>query len=247
MCKEPGDTKASGWSKGELRVTSSTEPLSVCFMKYHSQRREGGGSRISWIKEPLRFSLSPFNPPPRSRRPLSLFSFLPPQIDPLIRQSWHDTHVCVCWGDFRMRLQKAERMGRTGWARCRCVYVFEGLVHVCVLGREGWGVQDCQDNDHDSRPTDSPPAVLLSPCLRFGFGTRFEPRQWFPNAAELPGFFSLWAAIRRAKRLLAAQSLVLLTSGQCRAFLLNLINQPLHSKTHTDLTPAFMICPQGSY
>ena len=87
------------------------------------------------------------------------------------------THTVVCIGEIS-KFETSKSRGRTGWAGCRCVYVFEGLVHVCVFwGRKGvwWGwVVIGEDNDHDSHPTD-PPAVLLSSCLRFGFGTYFEP------------------------------------------------------------------------
>ena len=219
MCKDPRDTKDCGWSKGELRVTSSTEPLSVCFMKYHSQREGGGGgggaSRISWIKELLRFSLSPFNPPPRSRQVF----FLVPQTDPTTLQSWQRcTDPCVSRRFLNSTSKQQRARGRTGWARCRCVYVFEGVWFMCVLGKAGvgggGGAQSHQDNDHDSHPTDSPPAVLLSPCLRFGFGTHFEPPQWFQITAELPGF--LIPGYAQGPSGFWLHGLVLLTGGQKR-------------------------------
>lgn len=128
-------------------------------------------------------------------------------------------------------ITKAQRMRRTGWASCSLVRVC-----VCVFVRGGFRTTRIMTMTATQKVPPTPlPAVLLSPCLRFGFGTRFEPRQWFPIAAELPGFFIPGAARRRAKRLLAAQSLVLLTSGPQRR---TLWLTSCYIQRHTDLTPA---------
>lgn len=123
-------------------MTSSTEPLSVCFMKYHSRQREGGGgdhgflelkSLYAFLSHLLIHHLALAIPHH------FFFYFSLPQIDPLMLQSWHDTHF-VCIGEIsKFNFKKPCAWGGLGGLTCRCVYVFEGLVHVCVLGREGGG------------------------------------------------------------------------------------------------------------
>lgn len=134
-------------------------------------------------------------------------------------------HTFVWLGEIsKFDIKKLSALGGLGGPAADVCMCLKGWSMCVCLGEGWWGVQNHQDNDHDSRLTHSPPAVLLSPSLRFGFSTRFELRQWFS--------IILCRTTLRAKRLLAAHSLVLLTSGQQRSSLLNLINQPPRSNTH---------------
>lgn len=196
MCKEPRDTKDCGWSKEELRVTSSTEPLSACFMKYHSRRREGrreggaGDQGFHELKGCYAFfssPISPFNPPPSFATlfftPNTLL-FLPsaPSLPEAANLAWHSTIFP------NLALKKKPKLDGD--------WVGLLLLHVCVFFSLSFFFQNHQDNDHGSPlPPFPPPHIplcsLLSPCLRFGFGARFEPPQWFPIT---PGFLVLRAA-----------------------------------------------------
>lgn len=118
MCKERMDTKASGGSKGELRVTSSTEPLSVCFMKYHSQQREGDQGFLE-LKSLCAFL--------HHLAPAIFHHFF--FVSMSMKSSLQVDIICVsvCSGEISTFNFK-KSMGRTGWASCTFVYVVEGLV-----------------------------------------------------------------------------------------------------------------------
>ena len=155
-------------------------------------------------------------------------------------------HTFVWLGEIsKFDIKKLSALGGLGGPAadvCMCLKGWSLCVFWGGMARVGeGGIQNHQDNDHDSRLTHSPPAVLLSPSLRFGFSTRFELRQWFSIAANQDS--SSFGAQCSGPRGFW-QHIVLSpwpADNKDHPFSTWLTSR--YVQTHIDLTPAFMIKP----
>lgn len=127
-------------------------------------------------------------------------------------------------------------MRKTGWARC--LHVIREWVHECVLWKVWlwwWRLWATRTMTMTATQRFTPPTVFVW-GLAWSQSLKHHSNSWSQRSCEDPP--SPRTGYYRFKRLLAAQSLVVLACEENRIYsFLTLFMQPLHLETWVDVTP----------